>query len=132
MQEIIDKILKESKNIAVVGLSPDPSKISYKIAKFLQDKKFKIYPVYPKEEEILNERVYRALNEIEDKIDLVLMFRKGEFANELFPVVVDKKIPNFWLQLGIFNDEVAKKCENLGINFIQNRCIMVEYQKQEK
>ena len=87
--------------------------------------------IYPKENEILGEKVYRNLGEIKDKIDLVLMFRKGEVANELLPLLIEKKIPNFWLQLEIFNDEVKEKCKNLDINFIQNKCIMIEYQNRK-
>lgn len=129
--QTIDFILENSKNIAVVGLSPDKSKASFLVAKFLQEKSYKIYPIYPKFDEILGKKVYRSLDEIEDKIDLVLMFRKGEVANELFPIILEKKIPSFWLQLGIFNEKIAKKCENFRINFIQNRCIMIEYEKRK-
>lgn len=128
-EERIKLILETTKSIAIAGLSPDASKSSHEVGCFLQEKGFKIYPIYPKEEKILGEKVYRDLNEIKDKINLVLMFRKGEVASELLPTIVNKNIPYFWLQLGIFNEEVAKKCENLGINFIQNRCIMIEYQK---
>ncbi len=131
MQGNIESIFKSVKNIAVVGLSPDFHKASFKVSKFLQEQGFRIYPIYPKENEILGEKVYRNLSEISDKIDLVLMFRRGEFAGELLPIIVEKKIANFWLQLGIFNDEVKEKCENLGINFIQNKCIMIEYQNRK-
>ncbi len=129
MQDTIESIFKSTKSIAVVGLSPDSSKASYRVGKFLQEEGFKIFPIYPKEDEILNEKVFRSLSEIQEKIDLVLMFRKGEVAGELLSTVVDKSINNFWLQLEIFNDEVKEKCKNLGINFVQNKCIMIEYQK---
>lgn len=123
---IIDKILNNTKTIAIVGLSPDESKPSFMIGQFLQENHYKIYPIYPKCDEILGERVYRSLDDIDEKIDLVLMFRKGEFASSLLPSIIRKGIQNFWLQLGICNNEVAKECENLKINFIQDKCIMRE------
>ncbi len=72
----IREIFKNVKNIAVIGLSPDESKASYKVAKYLQDAGYRIFPVYPKEEVILNEKVYRSLEEIQSKIDMVDIFRK--------------------------------------------------------
>lgn len=125
--QTIDFIFENSKNIAVIGLSPDESKASFLVAKFLQEKGYKIYPIYPKFDEILGEKVYRNLDEIEAKIDTVLMFRKSEFAKELLPVLFKKNIKNFWLQLGIWNDEVAQECKNLQINFIQDKCMKIEY-----
>ncbi|MGH2327875.1 CoA-binding protein [Campylobacter taeniopygiae] len=126
MEENIKKILEQTKSIAVVGLSVDSSKASYIVAQYLQENGYKIYPIYPKFEEVLGEKIYRNLEDINEKIDLVLMFRKGSFAANLLPIIIQKGIKNFWLQLGIFNDEVREKCQKLGINFVQDRCIMQE------
>lgn len=130
----IDKIFETTKSIAVVGLSPDEKKASFLVAQFLQENGFRIFPIYPKCEEILGEKVYRNLNEIPEKIDTALLFRRSEFAKEVLEQVKTKKIPNFWLQLGIYNDEVAKECEILGINFVQDKCMQRElplYQKRK-
>lgn len=124
---MIKKMLEEAKNIAIVGLSPDESKDSNKVAKYLIARGCEIYPIYPKEDEILGKKVYRNLCDITDKIDIVVMFRKGEFATELIKDVLAKKVPNFWLQLGITNEIAHKIAEENGINFVQNRCIMVEH-----
>lgn len=123
---IIDKIFDNTKTIAIVGLSADKNKASFMVGQFLQENHYKIYPIYPKFDEILSEKVYRNLDEIEEKIDLVLMFRKGEFASSLLSNIVKKGIKNFWLQLGICNDEVQKECEKLKINYIQDKCVMRE------
>lgn len=123
---IIDKIFDNTKTIAIVGLSADKNKASFMVGQFLQENRYKIYPIYPKFDEILSEKVYRNLDEIEEKIDLVLMFRKGEFASSLLPIIIEKGIKNFWLQLGICNDEVQKECEKLKINYIQDKCVMRE------
>ncbi|TKX34169.1 CoA-binding protein [Campylobacter taeniopygiae] len=126
MEENIKKILEQTKSIAVIGLSVDSSKASYIVAQYLQENGYKIYPIYPKFKEVLGEKIYRNLEDINEKIDLVLMFRKGSFATNLLPIIIQKGIKNFWLQLGIFNDEVQEKCQKLGINFVQDRCIMRE------
>ncbi len=123
---IIDKIFDNTKTIAIVGLSADKNKASFMVGQFLQENHYKIYPIYPKFDEILSEKVYRNLDEIEEKIDLVLMFRKGEFASSLLSNIVKKGIKNFWLQLGICNNEVQKECEKLKINYIQDKCVMRE------
>ncbi len=76
---------------------------------------------------ILNEKVYRNLDQIEEKIDTLILFRKGEVALEILPKLVEKNIKNLWLQLGISNETAKEECKKLDINFIQNRCIMLEY-----
>lgn len=124
---MIEEILKNAKNIAIVGLSPDEEKDSNRVAKYLISQNLNIFPIYPKFDEILGKKVYRNLKEISDKIDIVVMFRKGEFANELISDVIAQGAKTLWLQLGIFNDEVRKIAENNGVNFVQNKCIMVEY-----
>ncbi|CAM4096559.1 CoA-binding protein [Campylobacter armoricus] len=126
----IHKILNSMKNIAIVGLSPNEEKPSYFVSKYLQDLGYKIYPIYPKEDFILNEKVYRNLKEIPSKIDTVVMFRKASFANEIFEDLLTKNIKNFWMQLGIINEEIIQKCQKYGINCVQNCCIKIELQKK--
>ena len=126
-KETISYIINTSKNIAIFALSPDKTKASYRVAEFLQRKNYKIFPIYPKKEFILNEKVYRNLDQIEEKIDTLILFRKGEVALEILPKLVEKNIKNLWLQLGISNETAKKECKKLDINFIQNRCIMLEY-----
>ncbi|MCV3369075.1 CoA-binding protein [Campylobacter lari] len=117
------------KNIAIIGLSPNQDKPSHFVSKYLQDLGYKIYPIYPKEDFILNERVYRNLKEIPFEVDTVVMFRKASFANEIFEDLLIKKIKNFWMQLGIINEEIMQKCKKYGINCVQDRCIKIELQK---
>ncbi|XMD76189.1 CoA-binding domain-containing protein [Campylobacter lari] len=123
------KILSSMKNIAIIGLSPNQNKPSHFVSKYLQDLGYKIYPIYPKEDFILNEKVYRNLKEIPFEIDTVVMFRKASFANEIFEDLLSKKIKNFWMQLGIINEEIMQKCKKYGINCVQDRCIKIELQK---
>ncbi|XMD88488.1 CoA-binding domain-containing protein [Campylobacter lari] len=123
------KILSTMKNIAIIGLSPNQDKPSHFVSKYLQDLGYKIYPIYPKEDFILNERVYRNLKEIPFEVDTVVMFRKASFANEIFEDLLSKKIKNFWMQLGIINEEIMQKCKKYGINCVQDCCIKIELQK---
>jgi len=129
MPNDLGQILSSAKNIAVVGLSPDESKPSNEVAKFLIERGFNVFPIYPKFDEILGRKVYRNLTQIDQDIDIAVMFRKGEFASELVKDAVKKGVKTLWLQLGITNDEAgAVACEN-GINFVQDKCIKIELQR---
>ncbi len=126
-QEILE-IFNITKTIAVVGLSPDESKDSHRVAKYLQEHGFKIVPIYPKEETILGEKVYRSLAEIPFEIDMVNIFRKPD----ILPLVADACIARgdvkiFWAQKGIVNNEAAQKAKDAGMRVVQNMCTMVEH-----
>ncbi len=123
------QILSSAKNIAVVGLSPDESKPSNEVAKFLIESGFNVFPVYPKFDEILGRKVYRNLTQIDENIDIAVMFRKGEFASELVKDAVKKGVKTLWLQLGITNDEAGAIARENGINFVQDKCIKIELQR---
>ena len=129
MPSDLGQILSAAKNIAVVGLSPDESKPSNEVAKFLIERGFNVFPVYPKFDEILGRKVYRNLTEIDENIDVIVMFRKGEFASELVKDAVKKGVKTLWLQLGITNDEAGAVARENGINFVQDRCIKIELQR---
>ena len=123
------RILSSAKNIAVVGLSPDESKPSNEVAKFLIERGFNVFPVYPKFDEILGRKIYRNLTQIDENIDIAVMFRKGEFASELVKDAVKKGVKTLWLQLGIANDEAGAVARENGINFVQDKCIKIELQR---
>jgi len=129
----ICEILKTVKTIVVVGLSPKEHRASNQVAKYMQDKGYKIIPVYPREEEILGEKVYKSLDEIDFKVDMVDIFRKSEDT----PPIVEKavKMPGvkcIFLQEGIKNEESKKISENAGIFYVEDKCLMVEHIRCEK
>ena len=106
--ETIHTIFLTCKSIAIIGLSPDVNKDSYKVARYLQENGFKIFPVYPKEEFILGEKVYRNLRDIPEEVDMVDMFRKPEIADTLIEEVLERgDVKVFWLQLGIDRKSVV-------------------------
>lgn len=124
----IQEIFNITKTIAVLGLSPDESKPSHRVAKYLQEQGFRIVPVYPKEETILGERVYRSLLEIPFEIDMVDIFRKPkELDNVANDCITRGDIKIFWAQKEIVNNEAAKKAKANGMRVVQNMCTMVEH-----
>jgi predicted CoA-binding protein len=124
----IKKIFDEVKTIAVPGLSPDESKPSHRVAKYLQSQGYKIIPIYPKGDTILGEKVYRSLEEIKERVDMVDMFRKAAVADAIVEVIKNRDdIKVLWLQKGIVNNSAAQKAKDLGLKVVQNRCTMVDH-----
>lgn len=124
----IRDIFAQTKTIAVLGLSPDPSKASYRVAKYLKEQGFKIVPVYPKEEEILGEKVYRSLAEIPFEVDMVDVFRKPAALKAIAEATIARgDVKVFWAQQGIVNNEAAEMAEKAGLKVVQNKCTMVEH-----
>jgi predicted CoA-binding protein len=126
--EEFKEIFESVKTIAIPGLSPNEEKDSHRVAKYLQAQGYKIIPIYPKEETILGEKVYRSLEDVEEKIDMVDMFRKAAVADAIVDVIAKRgDVKVLWLQKGIVNNEAAKRAEEMGIKVVQNRCTMVEH-----
>ena len=106
------------------------TKPSHRVARFMQERGFKIIPIYPKEQTILGERVYRSLDEVEVRVDMVNMFRKGEFANELLEQIKKRNdVKSMWLQLGIVNESAMSEGLSLGLNMVEDKCLMIEYKR---
>lgn len=126
--EEMKKIFESVKTIAIPGLSPKEDKPSHRVAKYLQSQGFKIIPIYPKEDFILGEKVYRSLAEIDERIDMVDMFRKPEVADLIVDAIAKRDdVKVLWLQEGIVNNSAAQRAKDLGLSVVQNRCTMVEH-----
>ena len=124
MKEIFELV----KTIAIPGLSPKEDKPSHRVAKYLQAQGFKVIPIYPKEDFILGEKVYRSLAEVEERIDMVDMFRKPEVADLIVDAIAKRDdIKVLWLQEGIVNNIAAQRAKDLGLKVVQNKCTMVEH-----
>ena len=127
-KEEIKEIFDTVKTIAVLGLSPDETKDSHRVAKYLQEAGYTIVPVYPKEETILGEKVYRSLLEIPFDVDMVNIFRKPAALDPIADACIEKgNVKVFWAQKGIVNNDAATKAENAGMKVVQNHCSMVEH-----
>jgi len=124
----IREIFATVKTIAVLGLSPDATKASHRVAKYLQEVGFKIVPVYPKEESILGEKVYRSLAEIPFSVDMVDIFRKPDALVAIAEASIKRgDVKVFWTQQGIVNNAAAKMAEEAGMKVVQSHCSMVEH-----
>ncbi|MCW8894509.1 MAG: CoA-binding protein [Sulfurimonas sp.] len=124
----IQEIFNSVKTIAVLGLSPDETKPSHRVAKYLQEQGFKIIPVYPKEDEILGEKVYRSLLEIPVAVDMVDIFRKPNALDAVADACIERgDVKVFWAQKDIVNNKAATKARNAGMRVVQNMCSMVEH-----
>ena len=124
----IKKIFENTKTIAIIGLSPNEDKASNMVGKYLKEAGFKIVPVYPKEEEILGEKVYRSLEEIPFKVDLVDIFRKPDVIGHVVDAAIKRgDVDTIWTQLGLVNNEAAQKAEKSGMKVVQNKCTKIEH-----
>lgn len=126
--EEVKAIFENTKTIAIAGLSPDEEKASNKVAKYLKNAGFKIVPIYPKGDEILGEKVYRSLEEIPFKIDMVDIFRKPDAIAAVVDACIKRgDIDTVWTQLGLVNNEAAKKARDAGMKVVQNKCTNIEH-----
>ena len=127
----IKEILSKNKTIAMIGVSKDPSKPSTIVMKYMQKYGFKVIPVNPraKGEKILGEEVFGKLDEIKLPIDIVDVFRPSKEALDIAKDTVKINAKVLWLQLGISSNEAKTLVEKNNIDYIENRCTKMEYQK---
>ncbi|NOU95269.1 CoA-binding protein [Paenibacillus sp. LMG 31456] len=122
----IKEILSAAKNVAVVGLSDKPDRVSYMVAEAMQKKGYRIIPVNPNAQIILGETCYAALTDIPEPVDIVNVFRRSETVVPVAQEAVQIKAKVFWLQQDIFNEEAADIAKAGGLEVIMDRCIKVE------
>ena len=125
----IRDILANNRTIAMVGASPNTSRPSYFAMKYLKDKGFHVIPVNPGQagKEILGEKVYAALADIKQPIDIVDIFRSSNAALPIAKEAIRIGAKVVWMQLGVRNDEAAKLAEEAGLKVVMNRCPKIEY-----
>ena len=127
MTDSIYKVLERAKTIAVVGLSDDPMRPSHGVSAYMQSQGYKIIPVNPQIEETLGEKSYPSLLDIPEKIDLVDVFRRPEFVDEIVEQAIQLKIPALWLQEDVIHEAVAAKARAAGIFVVMDLCILKEH-----
>jgi uncharacterized protein len=125
--ESIRRLLASVRRIAVVGLSPKPYRDSHRVARYLLERGYEIAPVYPREDKILGQTVYRRVQDVAGSVDLVDVFRRSE---EL-PAVVDDALaaraPALWFQLGCIDDAGARRAAAAGAAVVMDHCLMVDH-----
>jgi predicted CoA-binding protein len=125
-REVIKEILAHAGNIAVVGLSDNPERVSYMVSEAMQKKGYRIIPVNPNATEILGEKCYPSLSAIQESVDIVNVFRRADQVVPIAHEAVSIGAKVFWLQLDIINDEAAEIAHQAGLDVIMDRCIKVE------
>lgn len=121
------RLFAEVKRIAVVGLSPQPARPSYRVSAKMQQWGYQVVPVRPLVASVLGETAYAALADVPGKIDLVNVFRRAEELDAIVDQCIALKIPALWIQLGIVNESAAQRARDAGMFVVMDRCIMVEY-----
>ncbi len=126
----IDEILKNTKTIAVVGLSDNAGRPSFGVSRYMQAQGYRIIPVNPQAKTILGEISYPSLDDAVEavgKIELVNVFRASAFVPDIVKDVMRLKIPYLWLQEGVCHEEAVGWAEAVGIKVVMDRCIHKEY-----
>ena len=127
----IKNILTKYKTIAMIGVSNDSTKASTIVMKYMQKYGFKVYPVNPraKGQKILGEEVFEKITDIKDSVDIVDVFRPSKEALDIAKDTVSIKAKVLWLQLGIKSEEAKKIVEENKIEYVEDKCTKMEYQK---
>jgi predicted CoA-binding protein len=124
----IAHLLSRVRFVALVGASDRPDRPSYRVMRFLQTHGYRVFPVNPQlaGQEIHGERVYGALSEIEEPIDMVDIFRRPQAAGEAVDEAIAIGAKSVWLQLGVINEEAAKRAEAAGLEVVMDRCPAID------
>ena len=119
------------KNIAVVGVSKNEEKPSHQVPKYLIEKGYNIIPVNPTVSEVLGRKCYPSVAAINERIDVVDVFRRSEDIPAVIDDVLKKKdgIKVIWMQLGIYNEDAERKAKQNGMDVVYNRCMMEEHKR---
>ena len=123
----ITDILQRSKTIAVVGLSSNPLRPSHGVSAYMQSHGYRIIPVNPNIEECLGEKAYESLLQLPEKIDIVNIFRRSEYVDEVVDQAIQCEAPVLWMQEEVINERAAEKARKAGIFVVMNRCILKEH-----
>jgi len=123
----ITELLKGAKTIAVVGLSDNPLRVSHGVSAYMQGQGYRIIPVNPRIESSLGERAYGSLGEVAEKIDIVNIFRRPEFVEEVVEQGIALKVPAIWMQEGVIHERAAEKARQAGIFVVMDRCMLKEH-----
>jgi len=121
------RILKQSKTIAVVGLSADWWRPSYFAAKYMQEHGYRVIPVNPSYQQILGEKCYASLRDVPEPVDIVDCFRKSEDIDPIADDAIAIGAKVRWMQIGVINHAAAEKARAAGLEVVMDRCVKIEH-----
>lgn len=131
--ELLTRILQETRTIALIGASPRPDRHSHRVMRYMQQKGYRVFPVNPAtdEETILGERVCAGLADVPAPIDTVNVFRRPDAVPDLVDEVLalreEKGIRFLWMQLGVVHDGAAARAREAGLEVVMDRCLKIEF-----
>lgn len=121
-----------ARTIAIVGLSDDPDRTSHHVGSYLQGAGYRIVPVNPNCQTALGEKCFSSLDKLKEPPDVVLVFRRSEFTPAIAEQAAAGGAKGLWLQTGIRNAEARRIAENAGLDYIEDRCMMVEHLRRRR
>lgn len=127
--DIIEKVIKESRTVAVVGISDKPDRPSNAVSKYLQANGYKIIPVNPLLHEVLGEHAYPDLKSIPGKVDIVDIFRKSEDVQPIVVEAIKIGAKAVWMQEGVVNQAAKETAEKAGLAVVMDKCMLKEHQR---
>jgi uncharacterized protein len=130
--ETIQRILAETKTIAVVGISSDPSRPSHSVSKYMQSQGYRIIPVNPFETQVLGEKAYATLDEVPEKIDLVNIFRRSSEAGQFVDQAIGLGIKAVWLQDDVIDRAAAQRAVEAGLDVVMDDCILRQHIRRKR
>ena len=130
MSDLVDEQLRESRTIAVVGLSDNPERISYRVAQYLQGQGYRIIPVNPVIASVLGETSYPDLKSVPEPIDMVDVFRRSELVAPVVDEAIEVGVRYIWMQDGVIDETAAAKAEAAGIPVVMNDCTLRQHKRR--
>jgi predicted CoA-binding protein len=125
--DLITDLLRRAKTIAVVGLSNSPWRPSHGVSAYMQTHGYRIIPVNPEIKGSLGEKAHASLLDVPEKIDIVNIFRRPQFVEEVVDQAIQLKVPAIWMQEEVIHEQAAEKARKAGIFVIMDRCILKEH-----
>jgi predicted CoA-binding protein len=125
-----EEILREARTIALIGASPNPSRPSHSVMRYLLEQGYRVIPVRPLDrDEVLGQPCVASLADIDEPIDLVDVFRRAEHAPAHAREAVTAGAKAFWLQLGLRSDEAHRICETAGLDYVEDQCTAIVHRR---
>ena len=126
--DVVRKLLKDARTIAVVGASSRADRPSHGVMKVLLDAGYRVFPVNPNETSVLGQKCYASLRDIPERVDIVDVFRQPQHTPEIADQAVAIGAKALWLQLGVVNEDAAARAKAGGLTVVMNACIAVQHE----